>query len=78
MIMEGRFDDHKMGEAFLLGGQARLPMNYTCLDPLNRVQGLRVEVWTGMPGVTRPTRSRSLNPRRAMTPLEPFGHLSRR
>lgn len=54
MIMEGRLDDHKMGEAFLVGGETRLPVKYTCLDPLNRVNAMRIEVWTGVPGAARP------------------------
>jgi len=55
MILEGRLDDARMGEAFLSSGrQASMPVKYTCLDPLNRVNALRVEVWTGLPGPTRP------------------------
>ncbi|MSQ95083.1 MAG: serine protease [Gemmataceae bacterium] len=53
-IMEGRFADTRHGEAYLAGGQPRLPVQYRCLDPLNRIKDLRVEVWVGTPGPERP------------------------
>src|SRR5262249_3244985 len=31
-----------------------LPVSFTCLDPLNRVKNMRVEVWAGAPGPARP------------------------
>lgn len=54
LIMEGRLADAKHGEAFVQAGQTRLPVAYTCLDPLNRIRDMRVEVWTGTPGPARP------------------------
>jgi S1-C subfamily serine protease len=54
LIMEGRLADAKHGEAFVQAGQTRLPVTYTCLDPLNRIRDMRVEVWTGQPGPARP------------------------
>ena len=53
-IMEGRLADAKHGEAFVQAGQTRLPVAYTCLDPLNRIRDMRVEVWSGPPGPARP------------------------
>jgi predicted Zn finger-like uncharacterized protein len=54
MIMDGRLSDSVMGEAYVQNGQAKLPMKFACLDPLNRVRQMRVEVWTGSPGAERP------------------------
>jgi predicted Zn finger-like uncharacterized protein len=54
LIMEGRLADTKWGEAYSKAGQPRLPVEYKCLDPLNRIRDMRVEIWTGMPGQQRP------------------------
>jgi predicted Zn finger-like uncharacterized protein len=61
-IMEGRLADAKHGEAFVQAGQTRLPVTYTCLDPLNRIREMRVEVWTGQPGPARPYSSQKPQP----------------
>jgi len=53
MIMDGRLSDSTMGEAFVQNGQTKLPMKFACLDPLNRIRQMRVEVWTGSPGQER-------------------------
>jgi S1-C subfamily serine protease len=47
LIMDGRLAETAIGEAFLQEGQPLLPVRLTCLDPLNRVRTLRVDVWTG-------------------------------
>ncbi len=54
MIMDGRLAETKLGEAFTQGGRGHLPVACNCLDPLNRIRELRVEVWAGTPGPTRP------------------------
>ncbi|MBI1830650.1 MAG: trypsin-like peptidase domain-containing protein, partial [Planctomycetes bacterium] len=54
LIMEGRLADTKQGEAYMQGAQTLLPVQFTCLDPLNRVQKMHVEVWAGTPGQPRP------------------------
>ncbi len=54
-VMEGRVAHHQYGEAYQQQGQARMPIKLTCLDPLNQIRQLRVEVWTGLPGDPRPT-----------------------
>ena len=53
LIMDGRLADTIIGEPFLQDGQSRLPVRFTCLDPLKRVRELRVDVWTGAPGEPR-------------------------
>ncbi|MBI2805716.1 MAG: trypsin-like peptidase domain-containing protein [Planctomycetes bacterium] len=54
LVMEGRLADSKLGEAYTQGAEARMPVRYTCLDPLNRIREMKVEVWAGQPGTTRP------------------------
>ena len=53
-VMEGRIADHQHGDAYQQQGQARLPVRLACLDPLNKIRDLRVEVWTGPAGPARP------------------------
>jgi S1-C subfamily serine protease len=52
--LEGRFLDSKPAEPFVRGGQAHVPVYFTCLDALGRVRQAQVEVWTGQPGRLRP------------------------
>lgn len=53
-VMEGRVTDHQHGDAFVQQGGTRMPVRLKCLDPLNRIRDMRVEVWTGPPGAPRP------------------------
>ena len=61
-VMEGRISDHQQGEAYAQQGQTRIPVRLICLDPLNKIKGLGVEVWTGPPGAARPTGSQKPQP----------------
>lgn len=61
-IMEGRLADTKHGEAFVQDGRTLLPVHFTCLDPLNRVQKVHVEVWAGSPGPIRPSMRQKPQP----------------
>ena len=42
--MEGRIADQRHGEAFMAQGKTQLPIRLKCLDPLNKIRDLRVEV----------------------------------
>jgi S1-C subfamily serine protease len=54
MVMEGRFAETLWGEPYGEKANPRLPVQYKCLDPLNRIQEMHVELWTGSPGTGRP------------------------
>ncbi|MBI3822797.1 MAG: trypsin-like peptidase domain-containing protein, partial [Planctomycetes bacterium] len=54
LIMDGRLADAKHGEVYMQGAQTMLPVQFNCLDPLNRVRKMHVEVWAGTPGPPRP------------------------
>jgi S1-C subfamily serine protease len=53
-VMEGRVTDHQHGDAYVQQGGTYMPVRLKCLDPLNRIRDMRVEVWTGPPGAPRP------------------------
>jgi hypothetical protein len=53
-LMRGRVTDVQFGEPYLENAQVKLPVQIECLDPLQRIRGLRAEVWTGKPGAGRP------------------------
>jgi|GEM_PF-1589230 len=52
--LEGRFLEYRPAEAFLKSGTAYAPVHFKCLDALGRIREARVEVWTGVPGPSRP------------------------
>jgi hypothetical protein len=49
-LATGRVADAQTGEAFKQDGKILLPVRFTCLDPLNQVKDMRLEVWAGPPG----------------------------
>jgi S1-C subfamily serine protease len=52
-ILNGRVEESAVGEPYLENSRPMLPVRLTCLDPLNRIRDVRVEVWTGKPGKPR-------------------------
>jgi S1-C subfamily serine protease len=54
LALDGRISESSYGEPFLDNNQAKLPVRCECLDPLGRVQSVRVEVWVGSMGPERP------------------------
>lgn len=52
-ITEGGFMEAKYGEPFLDRGARHLPVHFSCLDPMNRIKEMRVEVWVGGAGPAR-------------------------
>lgn len=53
-ILDGRVQHTTFGERFQDGAQVKLPIKYELLNPLGRVNSVRVDVWTGSPGADRP------------------------
>jgi S1-C subfamily serine protease len=53
-MLWGRVADVALGEAFAKDSGTKLPVEVTCLDPMNRLQDLKIEVWTGNQGMPRP------------------------
>ncbi len=53
-IAGGRVQETRLGFPFRDQGQIKLPVKIACLDPLQRIHNLQVEVWTGPEATTRP------------------------
>jgi hypothetical protein len=45
-MLWGRVAEVSVGEAYLKDGLTRLPIEMDCLDPMNRLQSIKVDVWT--------------------------------
>jgi S1-C subfamily serine protease len=54
LLMEGQLAESQQGEVYQQGALAKLPVKLSCIDPLNRIHELKVEVWSGVPGPPRP------------------------
>jgi tetratricopeptide (TPR) repeat protein/S1-C subfamily serine protease len=72
-LLRGRVAQTQFGEAFLDDeDEATLPVRLSCLDPLQRIRTVKLEVWTGKAGPARPpspTEPKSLpgdGPRRSL------------
>jgi S1-C subfamily serine protease len=52
-LLDGRIQDVKSGELFRQKTEVRVPLHYSCLDPLQRIREIRVEVWAGKPATNR-------------------------
>src|SRR5262249_6216351 len=46
--------DVSLGEAYLKEGATKLPVEVICLDPMNRLANVQMEIWTGNAGTVRP------------------------
>lgn len=53
-VLDGRCDRSELGMAYQSGGQVMLPVKMTCLDPLNRIRAVKLDLWMGAPGEARP------------------------
>jgi S1-C subfamily serine protease len=53
-VLLGRVQEFDVGFPFLDQGQRKVPVKVACLDPMNRVRQVKVDVWTGNPNVVRP------------------------
>jgi tetratricopeptide (TPR) repeat protein/S1-C subfamily serine protease len=59
-LLRGRVAQIQLGEAFKEKDQAKLPIRLSCLDPLERVRSIKLEVWAGkatparLPSLTEP------------------------
>ncbi len=54
-LLRGRVEDLHMGEPYADEQQVRLPVTLSCLDPLQRLRDVSLEVWAGNPGDARPS-----------------------
>jgi S1-C subfamily serine protease len=52
-LLWGRAVDLSVAEAYLQDTKIKLPVEVSCLDPLNRLKDIKVEVWKGDPGMVR-------------------------
>jgi tetratricopeptide (TPR) repeat protein len=53
-LLSGRVAQTQVGEAFLEKGQSKLPIRLSCLDPLQRIRTIQLEVWVGTGLLARP------------------------
>jgi S1-C subfamily serine protease len=56
-IVNGKPSATEMGFAYRNGSETRLPVRLSCLDPMNRIREVKVEVWTGQAGAGLPASS---------------------
>lgn len=53
-MVQGRVLTSNAGEPYKEAGNIRMPLKLACLDPMSRVQSVKLDVWTGPAGVSRP------------------------
>jgi S1-C subfamily serine protease len=54
-MLRGRVADLELGDAYrLTSGGEKLPIEIDCLDPMNRLQEIKVDAWLGNHGSLRP------------------------
>lgn len=53
-MVQGRVLTTNAGEPYKEAGSVRMPLKLACLDPMSRVQTVKLDVWTGPTGVSRP------------------------
>jgi S1-C subfamily serine protease len=58
-VINGKVTNTETGFAYRAGGESRLPVRLSCLDPMNRVREVKVDVWTGPAGAALPASSAS-------------------
>ncbi len=61
-LLGGRVAQSQIGEAFLDQGQAKLPVILSCLDPLQRIRKVEVEIWPGKTAPARPPSATEPSP----------------
>ncbi len=52
-MIQGRILTSRFGEPFRDNDSVRMPYRVTCLDPMSRVKGVKIESWTGPAGGPR-------------------------
>ncbi len=53
-LFRGRVATISLGESYQLGGKIKVPIEVVSLDPMNRLQEIKLEVWAGAHGLARP------------------------
>jgi tetratricopeptide (TPR) repeat protein len=61
-LLRGRVSQVQFGEAFQEKDQARLPVRLSCLDPLQRIRTVKLEVWAGKASPARPPSPKEPRP----------------
>ncbi len=54
-VVNGKITNTEMGYAYRSGSETRLPVRMSCLDPMNRIREVKVDVWTGPAGSALPS-----------------------
>ena len=49
-VMRGRVAELAVGESYLKDAGTKLPVEIQCLDPMNRLLSVKIDVWTGNHG----------------------------
>jgi S1-C subfamily serine protease len=57
-LLRGRVAHIAFGEPYRDGTNVKVPLEVLCVDPLDRIRGLQLQVWTGKPGVSRPASAK--------------------
>jgi Trypsin-like peptidase domain len=72
-MMGGRvLDPFSAGLPFRDGDDIRMPMQFTFLDPLKKIQDFRVEVWAGNPSDRRPVSPAKASPQSGDGPRQTY------
>ncbi len=53
-LVRGQVADLSLGESYRKDSQIKLPLEVICLDPMNRLKEVQMEVWIGKHGSPRP------------------------
>jgi hypothetical protein len=61
-IVEGRVQDVLLGQPYRDKEQVKLPVKIACLDPLDRIRTVEVQMWTGPMGRPRPAALKAPTP----------------
>jgi S1-C subfamily serine protease len=56
-LSQGRVLATNFGEPYKHDNGVRMPIAISCLDPMSRLKGMKVDVWTGPAGAARPNNS---------------------
>jgi S1-C subfamily serine protease len=71
-VVDGKIVHTEVGYAYRSGGETRLPVRLRCLDPMNRIREVKVDVWTGPGGAALPASSTAPEARPGDTPRQSF------
>jgi S1-C subfamily serine protease len=61
-LLRGRVSRVAFGDPYRDGTNVKLPLELRYVDPLEKIQGLQLTVWTGKPGTSRPASAQQPQP----------------